>query len=124
MDWFSNQWPEMEPFREDRLNAQLNYNVLSLQTCIHYFEQFYFIYTTNDLNYQLGNSEKNNLINLIKSAIVEIPCEPGKQERFEMALQLYRRDLNWIQNELSKYRYLILVQMQERYNFENGVEDA
>jgi len=95
---------------------------VSTEQALNYFEQFYFLYTTEHAHYSLTNSAKNKLIWFLKDALEH--CPTGITNRFEMALQECRKELDWVKAQLSLFRYQTLVQLQDRYNQEYSVSDT
>jgi hypothetical protein len=112
---------EIQSFCEERLRPS-DGSRMSLDNCLAYFEQFYFLLTTDNELYRLNNQEKENLKRVVLSGVGA--CEPGKQQRFEQALMLYRRDQNWIKCQLSNYRYNLILRLQEQYNTAHLVSGA
>ncbi len=122
MDQFAGLMPEdaatIQRFCQARLNTVEGAGNISLADCISYFEQFYFLYTTTEPLFKLDDAEKKALKVLLLDVMGGGACEPGKQERFESALALYRRDTNWINGHLSQARYHVLEGLAERCNVE------
>ena len=110
-------------FCQARLDTVEGPSKIRLADCINYFEQFYFLYTTTDPLFKLNQAEKNALKVLLLEGM-GYACEPGKQERFESALVLYRRDTNWINGRLSQARYHVLEGLAERCNQALAIPDG
>lgn len=108
---------ELALFQKQRIDANGSIFNLSLDSCLDYFENFYFLYTTTDARFALNDYTKKRLLESIKDAMAT--CETGKSTRFEIVLQLYRTDLNWITNLLSKQRYELILAMNDAYNNEH-----
>lgn len=123
MDAFSSAAPHkaetLQRFCRSRNDSHDNENNLALDQCIDYFEHFYFLYTTDNPDFQLTDSQKTRLVELIEEAIGT--CETGKNMRFHQALQEFSRDGDWVLNELTQHRYQILLRMHDAYNAEHGV---
>lgn len=109
-------------FKDNRNQASINVFLLSLPACIKYFEDFYFLYTTEDTKFKLNAAQKAQLLEAIMDAIVT--CETGINMRFDMVNQLYRTDLDWVTNCLSKQRYNLVHELHDRFNHEHNVDDV
>ena len=126
LEKFAGLAPQYEPdfraFQTQRIESDPSLFNLSLAACLDYFEHFYFLYTTENPRFKLSEHSKTLLLGAIKEAMDT--CETGKSTRFEMVLQLYRTDTNWVTNLLSKQRYLLLMQLQDAYNEVNRVPQS
>ena len=111
---FRNMLGAFKRKREETSNSLFN---LSLDQCVNYFEEFLFLYTTEDPRYQLKPAAKKNLLLSIKEAMGV--CETGINGRFYTALQDHRKDGNWIQDELSKARSTALHHLHQLYGGED-----
>jgi|GEM_PF-2546778 len=109
-------------FQSQRKEGDANLFNLSLHDCLDYFENFYFLYTTEDKKFKLKGEQKNKLLELIFDAMGT--CETGINTRFDMALKLYRTDLDWVTNHLSKQRYELVSGLHDRFNVEYNVGGA
>jgi len=107
-----------EKFQSDRKTGDANLFNISLHDCLDYFENFYFLYTTEEEKFKLNTAQKAKLLEGIQDAMGM--CETGISTRFEMVLQLYRTDLDWVTNCLSKQRYELLHRLHDKYNAENN----
>lgn len=127
LDKFKSKVPpelqaKLETFQKTRKNTNANIFKLSLKSCLSYFEHFYFLYQTDDSRFKLDKQTKKNLLETIDDAMKT--CETGISTRFEMALQLYRTDMNWVNNVLHKQRCNLLIALQNDYNKENHVDES
>ena len=120
---FPNDEQTVFDFHRARLETVERAGNISLADCLSYFEQFYFLYTTTEPCFKLNDKEKEELKRLILSGM-GVACEPGKQERFELALALYRRDTNWIDGRLSQARYHVLERIAESCNVALHIGDG
>lgn len=93
---------QLTRFKKQREDTTDNENNLNLRQCVNYFENFYFLYTTTNPEYKLSDASKKNLLNAIKESIGV--CETGINSRFRAVLQEYKKDNDWIKNELTKAR--------------------
>ena len=109
-------------FQQDRKNVIENIYNLSLADCVMYFENFYFLYTTEDPRFKLNSTQKKQLLESIDDAMCT--CETGIRTRFENVLQLYRTDLDWVRNTLSHARFLLITKISAMYNSTNNVAVA
>lgn len=100
-------------FKRKREETSVSLFNLSLTQCSNYFEEFLFLYTTNDSRYKLKSIEKKALLQSINEAMVT--CETGINGRFYTALQDHRKDSDWIQDELSKIRCEVLHLLHHNY---------
>ena len=105
--------------REQTSSSQFN---LSLDQCVGYFEDFYFLYTTTDEQFKLTRSAKKSLLQSIDEAIGT--CETGINGRFYTALQDHQKETDWIQNELAKARYEALRYLQGQYVVEHKIRES
>lgn len=114
---------KLREFASKRTNKafQNQYNV-PLEDCLIYFENFYFIYSTEEEKFKLTQSQKNEFLITLKDAIDV--CETGLKTRFESILKQYQTDCNWIRNHLYKWRYNILSAMHDKYNEQHHIEDG
>ena len=110
-----------EKFQSDRKTGDANLFNISLHDCLDYFENFYFLYTTEEEKFKLNTAQKAKLLEGIQDAMGM--CETGISTRFEMVLQLYRTDLDWVTNCLSKQRYELLHRLHDKYNAEHNIRD-
>lgn len=112
-------------FRDDRLNvAQGNRYVLQLDKALDYFENFYFLYSNNDPQYQLSTEPKKTLLTDILAGMAPNVCEPGKTTQFDSGLQKARKDSNWVMSELDKHRANIIQAIADEYNHQYAVSSA
>lgn len=109
-------------FQRQRKEGNANLFNLSLHDCLDYFENFYFLYTTEDKKFKLNAAKKNKLLEAIFDAMGT--CETGINTRFDMVLKLYRTDLDWVTNCLSKQRYELVSGLHDRFNYEYNVGGA
>jgi hypothetical protein len=118
--------PEMdekfENFRKTRKETDASLFNLSLADCLNYFENFAFLYETKDERFKLSVSERKKLLEAVDDAMGT--CETGISTRFETVLQQFRTDLNWVTNLLSKFRYQLIIGIQDGYNEKYHVGDA
>lgn len=112
----------LEAFQNARKVGNANLFNLSLHDCLDYFENFYFLYATEDKKFKLNIVQKSKLLEAIQDAMGT--CETGINTRFEMVLQLYRTDLDWVTNCLSKQRYELVNLLHERCNAEYRIQGA
>lgn len=89
-------------FKTKREGTSNSYFNLSLTQCVHYFEEFHFLYNTTDPHYKLTDAAKKDLLKSISEAIDV--CETGLNGRLYTALQAHQKESDWIQNELVKAR--------------------
>ena len=113
---FPDERQTVSAFQQARLNTVPTATTISLRDCLNYFEQFYFLYTTTDPLFQLNSAEKAGLKRDVLEGMNGSACDPGKQERFDLALVLYRRDTHWINGHLSQARYHVLERLAESCN--------
>lgn len=111
----------LDLFQTDRKNTSTSLYNLSLHDALQYFEDFYFLYTTNHFNFKLNASKKASLLEAITDAINT--CETGINTRFDSILQRYRTDLNWVTTTLYQARYNLLVRLQEMYVQSHNIRD-
>ncbi|MGC1181963.1 hypothetical protein [Legionella sp.] len=104
-------------FKRKREGTSASLFNLSLTQCVNYFEEFHFLYTTNDLRYKLKSTEKKALLQSISEAMGT--CETGINGRFYTALQDHRKDSDWIQDEMSKIRCEVLHLLHNNYGSED-----
>ena len=97
--------------RETTSNSLFN---LSLEKCVSYFEDFYFLYTTDDPRFKLTPDAKKALLQSMDEAIGT--CETGINGRFYTVLQDHQKDTDWIQDELTKARCQALRQLKAGYD--------
>jgi len=109
-------------FQQARKNANTSLFNLNLNACLEYFQNFYFLYTTEDPRYKLSDAQKKLLLEAINDAMTT--CETGINTRFELVLQQFRTDLDWVRNTLSKTRYLFLLRIQDAYNTEKSIRNS
>ena len=103
-------------FMVQRRLANVNQFVLSLEQCLDYIENFYFLYQNDNQVFRLHNDMKISLLSLMKKAMVDTICETGLFIRFEEIIIEFRSDKNWLDNLLQKHRYLIINQLADAYN--------
>lgn len=108
-----------ENFQAARKTGDANLFNISLKDCLDYFENFYFLYTTEEEKFKLNKAQKAKLLEGIQDAMGT--CETGINTRFEMVLQLYRTDLDWVTNCLSKQRYELVHHLHDKYNAEHNI---
>ncbi len=114
-----------ESFKVSRQQVALgNPNVLQMANAIDYFENFYFLYRNDNPQYSLSDLEKMRLLGEVMEGMSPNLCEPGKITRFENTLQKAKKDTNWVLNELSKQRGVLIHAMADRYNVQYAVGDA
>lgn len=113
---------KIQTFATKRTNKAFHnqYNI-PLEDCLLYFENFYFIYSTNNPKFKLTQSQANEFLLTLQDALEM--CETGKKTRFEAILKQYQTDCDWIKNNLFKWRYNILLAMYDKYNALNHIED-
>ena len=125
---FELLWPEhyneIVPFFQRRLDTVESPTNIPLVTCINYFEQFYFLYTTENSFFKLDDPEKRQLRLDLLEAMMSFVCEPGLRERFEDNLAQYRRDTNWIAYSLSLARHRVLTGLAEQCNVSLGIHQG
>jgi len=110
---------ELANFQRKRKEGNANFFNLSLHDSLDYFENFYFLYTIEDKKFKLNTAQKNKLLEAIFDAMGT--CETGINTRFDMVLKLYRTDLDWVTNCLSKQRYELVSGLHDRFNYERNV---
>ncbi len=113
---------KFESFRKTRKQTDASLFNLSLADCLNYFENFAFLYETEDARFKLSAHQKGKLLEGIDDAMGT--CETGINTRFELVLQQFRTDLNWVTNILAKYRYQLIIGLQDAYNEKFTVGDA
>ena len=111
-----------ETFKTARQNTSASYYSLSLDQCVSYFEDFYFLYTTENPQYHLRPREKVELIRSILDAMGH--CETGINGQFYAALQNYQKDTNWIMAQSTKARCAVVRRIADEYNTQNRVGNA
>lgn len=111
-----------EQFKTQRQNTSVSYYNLSLEQCVSYFEDFYFIYTTDSPQYRLRVAEKRDFIKSILEAMGH--CETGINGQFYAVLQAYQKDTNWILAENTKARCEIIKRLSDEYNLKHHIGDA
>ncbi|MDF1683932.1 MAG: hypothetical protein P1U36_04660 [Legionellaceae bacterium] len=104
---------QLNTFKTQREEMPDSKNSLNLEQCVGYFEDFCFLYTTSESDYQLTPASKKMLLTAIKESIGE--CETGINSQFYTVLQAYKKDNDWIKDELSKTRCSIIRQLQTQY---------
>jgi len=114
---------KFKKFQSSRKNTIMSLKSISLQASLMYFENFYFLYTTTDPHFKLTDEQKRLLLEEISDSMVGA-CETGISARFERSLQQYRTDLDWVRNALTKSRYLLVQEIQDRYNTINRIPDS
>lgn len=99
--------------------------VLNKEQCLDYLERFYFLYMTDSTIFALSSVQKKSMVyqmcDVMKSDVL---CDIRTQQQFENILIEFRADKNWIDIELLKARYLMLVIMHEAYNHEFDVYEG
>ena len=111
----------LDAFKTKRNDTTSSNSNLSLAQCNHYFEDFLFLYTTQDSRFKLSDvSKKTLLISIISAMDV---CEVGINTQFYAALQEVQRDTDWVRNELSKARAECIRELHERYNMQHNISD-
>ena len=100
-------------FKTKRQNTSNNYFNLSLIQCVKYFEEFNFLYNTEELCYKLTDAAKKDLLRSIHDAMRV--CETGLNTGLYSALQSHQKENDWIQNELVKARCETLRQLHTQY---------
>lgn len=93
---------------------------LSLQQCVTYFEDFYFLYTTTDTRFKLTSAAKKSLLNSIRDVVSNV-CETGINGQFYKVLQDHKKDVDWIKDALTKARCATLLQLKSRYVAEHRI---
>jgi len=114
---------KFKKFQSSRKNTNTGLMSISLKASLMYFENFYFLYTTTDPHFKLTDEQKRLLLEEISDSMVGI-CETGISARFERSLQQYRTDLDWVRNALTKSRYLLVQEIQDRYNTIKRIPDS
>ena len=109
-------------FQAARKNTSNGTYNLTLEKCLMFFENFHFLYTTEDPRFKLSKAQKKLLLEAINDAMGT--CETGISSRFELVLQQYRTDLDWVIDALSKARSLLLVRLQSEYNSINNISPS
>ena len=105
-------------FKSTRDTTRSNHFNLSLEQCVNYFEDFYFLYTTDDPQFKLTPAAKKILLQSIYESIAV--CETGINGRFYTVLQDNQKETDWIKNELTKARCEALRILQNQYAAEKG----
>ncbi|HBI21620.1 MAG TPA: hypothetical protein DDY37_03385 [Legionella sp.] len=77
-------------FKTTREATSVSYFNLSLEQCVRYFEDFYFLYTTDDPRFKLMPVAKKALLQSIAEAMGT--CETGINGRFYTALQDHQKE--------------------------------
>ncbi|MCX7090983.1 MAG: hypothetical protein NTU48_05990 [Legionellales bacterium] len=104
----------LNQFKTQRNNTPVSSYNLSLEQCNHYFEDFLFLYTTEDPRFKLSNTSKKTLLTSVIRAMGV--CETGINTEFYAALQEVQRDTDWGRSELSKARSECIRVLHKRYN--------
>jgi hypothetical protein len=112
----------LNAFKQQRQAGNASLFNLSLHDCLDYFENFYFLYTTEDPRFKLNPAKKEKLLEAIFDAMGT--CETGINTRFNMVMQLYRTDLDWVTNCLSQQRYQLVSALHDHFNAERHVGEA
>lgn len=110
---------ELHEFKNRRQDSIANIFNLSLEQCLKYFEDFFFLYVNDDVFYQLNSESKKKLLFSIKQAFQV--CETGINGRFYTALQDYQKEHNWIVNILVKSRCNIIHMLQAKYESQHRI---
>ncbi len=113
---------KLETFRRSRKGTNASLFNLSLADCLDYFENYAFLYETEDERFRLSEHQRAKLLEGIDDAMGT--CETGINTRFELVLQQFRTDLNWVTNILAKYRYQLIIGLQDAYNNQFDIEDV
>ena len=111
-------------FRDNRKETTENRHNISLKQCLAYFENFIFLYCNTESGYELTLNNKQAILNDIKRGMQPGICEPGKITHFEATLQKYRKDTNWILQELYEHRLNIVQRIADEYNNQNHIHDG
>jgi len=109
-------------FQAARKNTSNGTYNLTLEKCLMFFENLHFLYTTEDPRFKLSKAQKKLLLEAINDAMGT--CETGISLRFELVLQQYRTDLDWVIDALSKTRSLLVVRLQSEYNSINKISPS
>ncbi len=114
-----------ESFKVTRQQVPLdNSHVLQLHNALNYFEHFYFFYHNDNPQYLLSDLEKQRLLTEVMEGMIPGKCEPGIITHFENTLQKARKDTNWVLNELSKQRIILIQQIADEYNAQYRVTES
>ncbi len=96
-------------------SAEGNVNVMSLPLALDYFEHFYFILKNEDPIFRTTPGRRKRLISDLLF-LTSYLCETGAHGRFEAILNFYRKDNDWMLDELTKQRHQVLLRLQDAYN--------
>ena len=112
----------LDAFKTKRNDTSSSKYNLSIVQCNRYFEDFLFLYTTQDSRFKLSDVSKKTLLTSIIRAMGV--CEVGINTEFYAVLQEVQRDTDWVRNELSKARAECIRELHKRYNTQHGISDA
>ncbi|MFY7697560.1 MAG: DUF4116 domain-containing protein [Legionella sp.] len=114
---------QLEFFKKTRESTTPTNTNLSLDSCVHYFEDFCFLLETTNSKFAITDSDKECIHKSI--AEVNFICETGLITRFERIIQLYRKDIqNWVASCLYKQRYNLVAMMHVQYNSQYHVAES
>ena len=112
----------LNAFKDKRNSTAVSLYNLSLEQCNNYFEDFLFLYTTEDPRFKLSNAAKKTLLSSIIRAMGV--CETGINTEFYAALQEVQRDTDWVRSELSKARSECVRDLHKLYNTQNNITNS